>query len=72
MKKIISLFMILGLCLSLCACGVDKEKVEEDLQGTWAYSWYASAVGMYCSVVYEFNGTLFTVLNYRHMIKGNC
>ena len=55
MKKALSLILALVLCLSLCACGVSKEKVEEELQGTWEYTWYASAVGFTCSVIYEFD-----------------
>ena len=55
MKKALSLLLALVMCLSLCACGVSKEKVEEELQGTWEYTWYASAVGFTCSVIYEFD-----------------
>ena len=66
MKKALSLLLVLVLvlCLSLCACAnnkekaedrVSKEKVEEELQGRWEYSWYASVAGFYCSVVYEFD-----------------
>lgn len=55
MKKVLSIVLALVLCLSLCACGVSKEKVEEELQGTWEYTWYASVAGFYCSVIYEFD-----------------
>lgn len=55
MKKVLSLILALVMCLYLCSCGVSKEKVEEDLQGTWEYAWYASAVGFDCSLIYEFD-----------------
>ena len=59
MKKVLSAILALVICLSLCACGVSKEKVEKDLQGTWEYTWYASAVGFYCSSIYEFDDGYF-------------
>lgn len=42
MKRLIALLMALVMCLTLCACGVDEEKVKEELEGVWEYSWYAS------------------------------
>ena len=35
MKKLLCLVMVLVLGLSLAACGVDLEKVEESIQGEW-------------------------------------
>lgn len=60
MKRIIALLMALVMCLTLCACGVDEEKVKEELEGVWEYRWYATAVGFECSVVYQFgdNGSM--------------
>lgn len=60
MKRLIALLMALVMCLTLCACGVDEEKVKEELEGVWEYSWYATAVGFECSVVYQFgdNGSM--------------
>lgn len=58
MKKVFSLILALVMCLSLCACGANKEKVKEEIQnelkGIWEYSWYASAAGFECSVFYQF------------------
>ena len=55
MKKIIAFLLLVSLCVGLCACGTSKQKVESDLQGHWEYSWYASAVGLYCYSYYEFD-----------------
>ena len=55
MKRVIALLLVLTIGFALCACGVSKKQVEEDLQGGWEYSWYASAVGIYCFCFYEFD-----------------
>ena len=60
MKKIVALVLVLSICLALCACGVSKAKVEEDLQGGWEYVWYASAVGIYCFSYLEFDDGIVT------------
>ena len=61
MKKALSLILALVMCLSLCACGgskengVSKEKVEEELQGTWEHIWYSSSDGFTHRVFLEFD-----------------
>ena len=64
MKKALSLLLALMMCLSLCACGVSKEKVEEgvskekveeELQGTWERTWYSSRDGFTHIVFLEFD-----------------
>ena len=67
MKKALCLMLALVMCLSLCSCGVSKEQVEADLQGTWEYTWYASAVGFNCSVIYTFDDGF---LNYTFIRNG--
>ena len=49
-------------------CGVSKEKVEEEIQGTWEYTWYASAVGFTCSSIFEFDDGF---LNYTSIRNGD-
>ena len=64
MKKALSLLLALVMCLSLCACGVSKEKVEEgvskekveeELQGIWEHIWYSSRDGFTHCVFLEFD-----------------
>lgn len=35
MKRMIVLVLLAAMCLALCACGVDKAAVEQQLQGAW-------------------------------------
>ena len=66
MKKIVSLFLVFVMALSLCACRFDKDEIEHELQGTW----YESS-----TVYYVFdNGSLTCgamILGQKHQIyKG--
>lgn len=58
MKKVLSMIMVLALCLSLCACGNNKEKVKNSLQGTWKAKW--SSEGKNLSRYYSFEGESYT------------
>lgn len=56
MKKIISILLILVLSASVLAgCGSNKEKIKEELRGTWSYDSYASFTNEHCHQVYEFH-----------------
>lgn len=35
MKRVIAFALLVAMCLALCACGVDKEAVDRELQGAW-------------------------------------
>lgn len=37
MKKAIVLMMILFVAITVCACGVDTNAVDDELQGTWLW-----------------------------------
>lgn len=37
MKKIIVLMLALFLAFTMCACGVDTNAVDDELQGTWLW-----------------------------------
>ena len=58
MKKAISLFLALVLCLSLCACGSNYQKQAEEvapkLDGKWGRSWTAPVGTMYQVYIFEF------------------
>ncbi|MBQ9937903.1 MAG: hypothetical protein IJO96_00055 [Oscillospiraceae bacterium] len=44
MKKVLAIILVFAMCLSLCACGVDKTAVDHELQGKWTI---ASGIGVY-------------------------
>lgn len=66
MKKVLSLILVFTLIFLMSSCGVSKEQVEKDLQGAWEHSWYASAVGFYCSIIYDFNDGDMTKMSIRN------
>ena len=35
MKKLTALFLVVVMCLSLCACGDQTKAIDKKLQGTW-------------------------------------
>jgi len=58
-KKLITVFFVLALSLSLCSCGGNYEKkVSDALQGSWSAEW--TAMGQKVSRYYTFKDNKYT------------
>lgn len=58
MKKTIAILLVLVICVSLGACGSDKEAVKNALQGSWTAKW--TNQGTQISRYYTFKGNTYT------------
>lgn len=58
MKKTIAILLVLVICVSLGACGSDKEAVKNALQGSWTSKW--TNQGTQISRYYTFKGNTYT------------